>query len=58
MNTMDDLRQNKQHAKLAVFIRLYALLLISVVVSTATLILFSYLINNPDIKDLWKYQWL
>ena len=57
MNTMDDLRQNKQHAKLAVFIRLYALLLISVVVSTATLILFSYLINNPDIKDLWKYQW-
>ena len=58
MNTMDELRQNKQHAKLAVFVRLYSLLLVSVVVSTVTLIVFSYLVNNEDIPNTWRFQWL
>ncbi|CBK23468.2 uncharacterized protein [Blastocystis hominis] len=57
MNTMDELRQNKQHAKLAVFVRLYSLLLVSVVVSTVTLIVFSYLVNNEDIPNTWRFQW-
>ena len=58
MNTMDVMKQNKQHSKLAIFKKLYSLLLISVIVSTLTLLLFSYLIKKEDISTLWKYQWL
>ena len=58
MNTMDDLKQNKQNAKLAVFKRLYALLLLSVLISTVTLIGFSYIVNHANNKPIWQYQWL
>ena len=58
MNTMDNLKQNKQNQKLSVFTRLYSLLLISVVVSTLTLLCFSYIVNNAGDKPIWKYQWL
>ena len=58
MNTMDVMKQNKQHSKLAIFKKLYSLFLMSVIVSTLTLLLFSYLIKKEDISVLWKYQWL
>ena len=58
MNTMDDLKQNKQNAKLAVFKRLYTLLLLSVLISTVTLIGFSYIVNHANNKPIWQYQWL
>ena len=58
MRTIDDLQQNKQNAKLAVFRRLYLLLMASVVVSTLTLVLFSYLVKHADSLPIWKYQWL
>ena len=31
---------------------------VSVVVSTVTLIVFSYLVNNEDIPNTWRFQWL
>lgn len=58
MRTIDDLQQNKQNAKLAVFRRLYLLLMASVIVSTLTLVLFSYLVKHADNLPIWKYQWL
>ena len=58
MRTIDDLQQNKQNAKLAVFRRLYLLLMASVVVSTLTLVLFSYLVKHAGSLPKWKYQWL
>ena len=58
MRTIDDLQQNKQNAKLAVFRRLYLLLMASVVVSTLTLVLFSYLVKHAGSLPIWKYQWL
>ena len=58
MRTIDDLQQNKQNAKLAVFRRLYLLLMASVVVSTLTLVLFSYLVKHAGNLPIWKYQWL
>ena len=58
MRTIDDLRQNKQNAKLAVFRRLYLLLMASVVVSTLTLVLFSYVVKYAGSLPIWKYQWL
>ncbi|KAK8817739.1 hypothetical protein WA538_004456 [Blastocystis sp. DL] len=57
MRTIDDLQQNKQNAKLAVFRRLYLLLMASVVVSTLTLVLFSYLVKYAGSLPIWKYQW-
>ena len=58
MRTIDDLQQNKQNAKLAVFKRLYVLLMVSVLVSTLTLVLFSYVVKNAGSFPIWKYQWL
>ena len=58
VRTIDDLQQNKQNAKLAVFRRLYLLLMASVVVSTLTLVLFSYLVKHAGSLPIWKYQWL
>ena len=58
MRTIDDLQQNKQNAKLAVFKRLYLLLMTSVIVSTLTLVLFSYLVKYSKDLPIWKYQWL
>lgn len=59
MDTMDTMKQNKQNAKLAIFMKLHTLLLISVIVSTLTLLCFSYLIKREDLAGkLWKYQWL
>ena len=58
MRTIDDLQQNKQNAKLAVFRRLYLLLMASVVVSTLTLVLFSYLVKHAGSLPIWKYQGL
>ena len=58
MTTMDTLKQNKQNAKLAVFMRLYTLLLLSVVVSTITLVAFSYFVSHEENTMMWKYQWL
>lgn len=58
MHTIDDLQQNKQNAKLAVFKRLYGLLMTSVIVSTLTLVFFSYVVKHADKRPIWKYQWL
>lgn len=58
MNTMEELKQNQQNAKLAVFTRLYTLLLVSVVVSTLTLVVFSYFVSHEESGTMWKYQWL
>ena len=58
MNTMEELKQNQQNAKLAVFTRHYTLLLASVVVSTLTLVAFSYFVSHEESGTMWKYQWL
>lgn len=58
MNTMEELKHNQQNAKLAVFTRLYSLLLASVVISTLTLVAFSYIVSHEESGTMWKYQWL
>ncbi len=58
MDTMDELTEKKQEAKLAIFTKLRNLLVVSVVVATSTLIVFSYIIIRDYSQNIWKYQWL
>ena len=58
MDTMDELTDRKQDAKLAIFTKLRNLLIVSVVVATITLIIFSYIIVADYSKNVWKFQWL
>ena len=58
MDTMDELTEKKQEAKLEIFTKLRNLLVVSVVVATTTLIVFSYIIIADYSHNTWKYQWL
>lgn len=58
MDTMDELTDKKQDAKLAIFTKLRNLLIVSVVVATTTLIIFSYIIVTDYSRNVWKIQWL
>ena len=58
MDTMDELTDKKQDAKLAIFTKLRNLLIVSVVVATTTLIIFSYIIVTDYSRNIWKIQWL
>lgn len=58
MNTMDELLEKKQVAKLEIFTKLRNLLVLSVVIATVTLIVFSYIVLKDISHSMWKYQWL
>ena len=58
MDTMDELTEKKQMAKLDIFTRLRNLLVVSVILATLTLILFSYIVVNDYAHHIWRYQWL
>ena len=58
MDTMDELTEKKQAAKLDIFTRLRNLLVVSVVMATFTLILFSYIVVSDYAHYMWRYQWL
>lgn len=58
MDTMDELTEKKQQAKLDIFTKLRNLLVASVVVATSTLIVFSYIILSDKAYATWKFQWL
>ena len=58
MDTMDELTEKKQMAKLDIFTRLRNLLVASVILATLTLILFSYIVVNDYAHHIWRYQWL
>ena len=58
MNTMDELTEKRQDAKLEIFTKLRNLLLVSVVISTVTLLLFSYIVLKDLSHSLWRYQWI
>ena len=55
---MDELTEKKQQAKLDIFTKLRNLLVVSVVVATSTLIVFSYIILSDNAHATWKFQWL
>ena len=57
MDTMDELMEKKQVAKLEVFTQLRNLL-VSVILATLTLICFSYIVVYDYTHTVWKYQWL
>lgn len=58
MDTMDELMEKKQVAKLEVFTQLRNLLVVSVILATLTLICFSYIVVYDYTHTVWKYQWL
>lgn len=58
MNTMDELVEKKQQAKLDIFTKLRNLLVLSVVIATVTLLAFSYIVLKDVSHTMWKYQWL
>lgn len=58
MDTMEELAEKKQVAKLEIFSKLRTLLVVSVVLATATLIGFSYIVVYDYARTVWKYQWL
>lgn len=58
MNTMDELVEKKQQAKLEIFTKLRNLLVLSVVIATVTLLAFSYIVLKDVSHTMWKYQWL
>ena len=58
MDTMHELTEKKQMAKLDIFTRLRNLLVASVILATLTLILFSYIVVNDYAHHIWRYQWL
>ena len=55
---MEELAEKKQVAKLEIFSKLRTLLVVSVVLATATLIGFSYIVVYDYARTVWKYQWL
>ena len=58
MNTMDELIEKKQEAKLSIYTKLRNLLIVSVIIATTTLILFSIIVLRDDHHQMWKFQWL
>ena len=58
MDTMDELMEKKQVAKLEVFTQLRNLLVVSVILATLTLICFSYIVVSDYTHTVWQYQWL
>ena len=57
MKTMDELIEKKQDAKLAIFTKLRNLLIMSVIIATVTLIVFSVIVLKDENHQMWKYQW-
>lgn len=58
MNTMETLVARKQEVKLAIYKKLRALFVVSVLLATLTLVGFSYIVLKDISAQIWKYQWL
>ena len=58
MNTMETLAERKQEMKLAIYKKLRALFIVSIMLATITLVGFSYIVLNDLSAQIWKYQWL
>lgn len=58
MDTMETLVERKQEVKLAIYKKLRALFIISVIIATGTLVAFSYVVLKDLSAHIWKYQWL
>lgn len=48
----------KQEVKLAIYKKLRALFVVSVLLATLTLVGFSYIVLKDISAQIWKYQWL
>ena len=57
-DTMNELQEKKQNAKLEIFTKLRNLLIVSIFTAAVTLIVFSYIVVNELSQAIWKYQWL
>ena len=57
LDTIQELEEKKQTGKLDVFISLRNMIIVAVIISTLYNIVFSYLIVEKKVEDLWKYQW-
>lgn len=57
LDTIQELEDKKQTGKLDVFISLRNMIIVAVIISTLYNIVFSYLILQKKVEDLWKYQW-
>ena len=58
MDTMETLAEKKQDVKLAIYKKLRALFITSVILATGTLVAFSYVVLKDLSAHIWKYQWL
>ena len=58
IDTMDELTDKKQMAKLMIFSKLRTMLVVSIAVATITLIIFSFIVSKDYSHYVWKYQWL
>lgn len=56
--TIDELRKNKQTSKLQIFLTLRFYLFILLFLITAYNVVFSYMMNEQIIQDIWKWQWV
>ena len=57
-DTMNELQEKKQNAKLEIFTKLRNLLIVSIFTAAVTLVVFSYIVVNELSQAIWKYQWL
>ena len=55
--TIDDLQKKKQTSKLQIFLTLRNLLLFLVFMVTVYNVVFSYLVSEQIVQNLWKWQW-
>lgn len=58
MDTMEELAEKKQVAKLEIFSKLRTLLVVSVVLGYHHAVGFSYIVVYDYARTVWKYQWL
>lgn len=57
LDTLQELEDKKQTAKLSIFLKFRNLIIVALIVSSIYTIIFGYLFIDESIEIDWKYQW-
>ena len=57
LDTLQELEDKKQTAKLSIFLKFRNLIIVALIVSSIYTIIFGYLFIDESIAIDWKYQW-
>ncbi|KAK8803445.1 hypothetical protein WA158_001139 [Blastocystis sp. Blastoise] len=57
VNTMEELTDKNQTAKLSIFKKFRNIIIVAVIVSTVTILAFTYIAVENKTEQIWTYQW-